>query len=974
MNKIGRTVKQKILLAIPDAKVQSELNDIVKDLYSFVSTTNENEIIEYLTNKDEQIISAVIDINIAVPIVEKIRKIPSFENFPILICTKAENSEIEDILIDLNVIDFLKAPFVPRRVLNRLKTAARLSEIASAVNELERDELTGLFTRKAFLRNAEIEIANNPGKHFCIIAFDFDNFKSSNSLYGVEKCNEFLAYTAKKMMAMYPHGISGRYGGDQYIILFEYKEAVNLELLDSISKEILDTAPIPHQIVKMGIYAPIDVDIPIVICCDRAFLAINGIKGKYGKNLAFFENNLQNQLLNEQRIIESMERALEEEQFQVFYQPKHETITGHIAGAEALVRWNHPEYGFMTPNQFIPLFERNGFITKLDVFVIERVCKDIQRWQQDGYPLIPISINVSRRDFIEPGCIEHQIEIINSYGIDHSLLHMEVTESLYSENPEIIISKLKQVQDLGFMIEMDDFGAGYSSLGLLSSFPLNILKLDISFVRNIIQNEIVIENIIKMAHRMELLTVAEGAESTDQFKILKTLGCDYIQGFYFSKPLSISDFEKYLKKSSVLPLKQITMPGILAEETVPLSENMLMAASEVADGIPGGFFSYHADGELEIISFNKELIRMFGCTSADEFRDYVGNSFKGIVYSEDFDRVQTSIEQQITANNDIDFVEYRIKAKDGTLKYIEDYGRFVRTKNYGDIFYVFLKDITTEWRMRAEAESELVRKIELQHTLNFSESANRAKNIFMYNASKDIISTMRSIIDYTNQINNNVHDKELIQETLSKAIHSEESLLSFINNVHNLARIENNDLQLEEVPTDITNAVEKTYALIAKDAEEKNIKVEYSSDIYNPYIYQDIIHTTDVVVNILTNAIKYTPSGGKIKFSLKQTPCKDKSQCMVSFTCEDTGIGISPEFLPYACNSFAREDNQINHDISSSGLGLSLAKTLLELMHGSITITSELGKGTKVVTLQPHRFAKKEDLLNETSLVGNVRL
>ena len=973
MNRIARTGRQKILLAISDAKTQSELSEIINEYYNIVNAVDEQAIIEYLTNIDENIVAAVIDINIALPIVKKIRTIPAFENFPILVSTDTDNSEVEDTLIDLNVIDFLKTPFAPRRVINRLKNAAKLAEIAKAVNELERDELTGLFTRKAFLRNAEIEIANNPGKHFCIIAFDFDNFKSSNSLYGVEKCNEFLAYTAKKMMAMYPHGISGRYGGDQYIIMFEYKEEVNLDLLNSISKEILDTAPIPHQIVKMGIYAPIDVELPIVICCDRAFLAINGIKGKYGKNLAFFENNLQNQLLNEQRIIESMERALEEEQFQVFYQPKHETITGHIAGAEALVRWNHPEYGFMTPNQFIPLFERNGFITKLDVFVVERVCKDIQRWQQDGYPLIPISINVSRRDFIEPGCIEHQIKIIDSYGIDHSLLHMEVTESLYSENPEIIISQLKKVQDLGFMIEMDDFGAGYSSLGLLSSFPLNILKLDISFVKNIIQNEIVIENIIKMAHRMELLTVAEGAESTDQFKILKTLGCDYIQGFYFSKPLSLSDFERYLKKSSVLPLKQITMPDILTEETVPLSENMLMAASEVADGIPGGFFSYHADGELEIISFNRELIRMFGCTNADEFRDYVGNSFKGIVFPDDFDRVQASIEQQITDNNDIDYVEYRIKAKDGTIKYIEDYGRFVRTKTYGDIFYVFLKDITNEWRMRAEAESELVRKIELQRTLNYSESSNRAKNIFMYNASKDIISTMRSIISYTSQINDKVDDTEFLKNNLSKAIHSEEKLLGFINNVYNLAKIENDSIELNEIPTDLTHATDKIYALIEKDAKEKNIKVEYSSDYQNPYIYQDLIHTTDVIFNIITNAVKYTPAGGTIKFSLNQVPL-DETHCKIIFTCEDSGIGISPEFLPYACNSFSREDNEINAQIRSSGLGLNLAKNLLKLMQGEITITSELGKGTKVVTSQPHRYARKEDLMQDSSLVGAVRL
>ena len=293
-------------------------------------------------------------------------------------------------------------------------------------------------------------------------------------MYGVEKCNEFLAFSAREMMKSVPEAIAGRYGGDQYILFFEFSGKLDVDRLRRISKLILDKAPIPHQIVKMGVYAPIDTELPLVICCDRAFLSISRIKGKYGKDLAFFEDDLQNQLLNEQRIIETMERALEESQFQVFYQPKHETITGNIAGAEALVRWNHPEYGFMSPNQFIPLFERNGFITKLDMFVLEQVCKDIKRWEQDGLPLVPISVNISRRDFMESGCIEKQYQIVDRYKVDHNLLHMEVTESLYSENTELIISQVKKTQDMGFIIEMDDFGAGYSSLGLLSTFPLNV--------------------------------------------------------------------------------------------------------------------------------------------------------------------------------------------------------------------------------------------------------------------------------------------------------------------------------------------------------------------------------------------------------------------------------------------------------------------------------------------------------------------
>ncbi len=971
----------KILIVESNAENEAQLKEIVSPYY-LVETANPKNVFEILSDKKNDISAAIIDIRIAAPIIKKLRGYIPTSKFPILISTDIDNAKQENELLNLEVIDFLKKPYDERRVLNRLKTAVKLSEANKAIDELERDELTGLFTRKAFLLKAEQFIAANPDKHFSLVAFDFDNFKSSNSLYGVEKCNEFLAFSAKEMMKALPEGISGRYGGDQFILFFESIHEFDADRLVRVSKLILDKAPIPHQIVKMGVYSPIDCELPLVICCDRAFLSINGIKGKYGKDIAFFENDLQNRLLNEQRIIETMERALEEKQFQVFYQPKHETVSGHIAGAEALVRWNHPEYGFMAPGQFIPLFERNGFITKLDCFVIEQVCHDIVRWKQDGLPLVPISVNISRRDFLEEGTLNKQLCTIEENKIDHNLIHMEVTESLYSENTELIISQVKNIQDKGFMIEMDDFGAGYSSLGLLSSFPLNVLKLDISFVRNITINEIVIENIIKMAHRMGLLVIAEGAETIEQFKILRTLGCDYIQGFYFSKPLPIHDFESYLKKTSVLSCGSIAYKKA-HEEQLSLSEDMLMAANEVAEGIPGGFFSYHADGDLELISFNSELINMYGCQSAEELREYVGNSFRGIVYPDDFERVQRSIGQQITEDNNIDYVEYRIKSKDGSLKYVKDYGRFVKTKNYGDIFYVFLNDITLEERAKAEAEAELVRKIELQRTADLAANANRAKNIFMNNISQTILTSMQAMVGLTgnlkkelgtisNAANSSASAGNSIPDIIRKIERKQEHVLSCINNVYELAQIESGDISLNEVPSDITHAVERIYLLVTDLAKEKGLEVEYWSEIINPYIYQDIFHTTDVVMNILQNAIKYTPAGGKIRYGIRQTPGESPDECIVSFICEDTGIGIAPEFLPFATKGFSREDNQVNYDIPSAGLGLSIAQTLLYLMRGTLSIKSESGKGTTVITEQPHRYAKKEDVDKESTLSENV--
>ena len=967
--------KSAILLVKGSRDDEAILSKIISPVYDVVvSSSKIDEVLSTLRDDSKNIFAVIVDSQDALQILRSVRKVPALEKLPFLITIDSSGSEMDSEILALDVIDFIKRPFNEQRVVNRLKTAVRLFEADKTIDELERDELTGLYTRSAFLHKADRVRRENPDKKYCIIGFDFDNFKSTNSIYGEEKCDEFLVYTARNLKKLLPNGITGRFGGDQYILFFDYQDAIDVDRIKKISKTILDSAPIPHQILKTGIYAPIDKDLQTVACCDRAFLAVREIKGKYGRDIAFYENRFIEQLLAGQRIVETMEKALEEGQFHVYYQPKHETVTCKIAGAEALVRWIHPEYGLMLPGLFIPIFERNGFITKLDMFILEQVCKDIKRWRDQNTLVVPISVNISRLDFMEPGCLERQVALIDSYGIPHELLHLEVTESLYSDNTAIIASQVKKAQELGFMIEMDDFGAGYSCLGMLSSFSLDVLKLDISFVQNIKVNEIVIENVIKMAHRMGLLTVAEGAESDEQFKMLKSLGCDFIQGFYFSEPLSLLDYESYMKKTAVMTERRKIITRRSGKEVSLLSETMLMAANEVAEGLPGGFFSYHADGNMEIISFNREMINLFGCETAEEFREYTGNSFRGLVLEDDFDRVQNSINSQIRVSNDIDYVEYRILSKDGLIKYVRDFGRFVSTEKYGDIFYVFVYDITEEERRKVAEEEERLKKIELQRTAEIAENANKAKSIFMYNIVKEVLPPIQSIIACTSSMLDNVTDVELVKDNLKKARKHEEYLAGFINNIIEFSRIESGEIKLTEHATDLTSAMNKTYALIEDKAKEKGVEVEYWSEIINPYIYQDLIHTADVVLNIIMNAIKYTPKGGKVKFGIKQTPGKNDNECMIDFICEDNGIGISEDFLPKTYTSFEREDNEVNRENPSAGLGLYIAKSLITLMSGTIDITSQKGQGTVVRTSQPHRYAKREDIDSDSFLIDSGNL
>lgn len=1106
--------KSTVLVIDKDEKSLQSLSNILSTRFNVITANNGQEGMNILRMNIARISVIVLDSQLSegnqYEYLEQIKNDKLLRYIPVVIATDTNQLRMDVKWIELGTIDFIIKPYHPLLVLDRIRNIIRLTETTSILKALEKDELTGLFTRQAFIHHASLLIEQNPNDSYCIVGFDVENFKLSNTQYGEDRCNEFLAYITGRLITYLNTGFAGRFGGDQFVVLYKMAPHITTEFIQTIVSEILEGAPIPHQIVKVGIYQPIDTTLPFVRCCDRAFLALREIKGVYGKDIIYYEDRIQQQLLDEQRIVESMEKALKEEQFRVFYQPKHESVTGKIAGAEALIRWEHPDYGFMSPGQFIPIFEKNGFITKIDKFVMNKVCDDILNWQNSGIPVVPVSVNISRRDFFEPDWIDNQLKSIDERGLDHSLIHMEVTESMYSENVDYIIEQVKKVQDLGYMIEMDDFGAGYSSLGLLSTFPLNVIKLDISFVRHITENEVVIENIIKMAHSMGFITVAEGAETKEEFKILKELGCDLIQGYVFSKPLPSTEFEEYLRHNAC-SLEPISTAFTLSADG-QYNDVLLTAANEFAEGIPGGFFSYHADGNLEIITINKEILKIYECETAEEFRNFTGNSFAGMVYEEDFPRVQESINNQISKNNNLDYVEYRIKCKNGKIKYIIDYGRLVHTEKFGDIFYVFINDATedynksieeqkkaeiiqgvsqmyssiflldfetkkmTPYSLRdtvsagrakvigfgvtedydilsntyinnyvSEDDAELMRKSvsienikdELSKSQYFSftfhqkqvpdgrtltemafcklldensnsrvvitfrpvsekmvtseseknktlvskieektqkeenyKTANNSNKIFLDKTVKEILVPLTDLIDSVKNAKNNLSNKDALNEYLNKCQDAQERLSFIVNDIIKLRSTEDSLEYIDEHPTDISGAIEKSLLMIKPQAENLGVEVETWIDVKNPYIYQDVSHTAEVVCHILFNAIKYTPKGGKISFGLKQYPGDSKDTCIIEFVCKDSGIGISEDFISKVFDQFAREDNEINKKLESAGNGMYISKKLVEAMNGKIEITSAVGKGTEVKVITPHRFADKKGITDRETLIS----
>ena len=545
----GTLGKRTVLIIEDDLINMNILKDILSEHYNVLCAKNGRDGLQMLREQYRRLSAILLDIYMPVmngyEFLEAVNNDRMLAQIPVIVTTGNDHPEEEQKCLTLGAVDFIGKPYISGVVLARIKNIIKLRESKATLSAMEYDSLTGLYTRQAFFHHAERILKSNPENDYDLIAIDLENYKLTNSQYGERKSDEFLSYFGEQVNALFPNGMTGRFGGDLFIVMIKSEDELESEQIDAAIRTVLRKAPIPHQVAKIGIYRKVDKSMPVVASCDHIFLMIKRIKGIYKENVIYYTDEMKEKLIEEQYIQECMDEALEKEQFQVYYQPKHDCETEKVTGAEALIRWNHPKYGFMSPGQFIPLFERNGFITKIDSYVIKKVCGDMKEWIDKGITPVPVSINVSRRDFFEKGWIAEQLELINSKELNPELLHIEVTESLYVENADIIIEQVKKIQSFGHPIEMDDFGSGYSSLGMLADFPLDVVKLDISFVKRIEINEIVIEAIISLAHKMGFKVVAEGVETEKQYKILKGLGCDYIQGFYFSKPLNKEDFEKY---------------------------------------------------------------------------------------------------------------------------------------------------------------------------------------------------------------------------------------------------------------------------------------------------------------------------------------------------------------------------------------------------------------------------------------------
>lgn len=418
------------------------------------------------------------------------------------------------------------------------------------------DSVTGYGNANSFNRDVAEILTKRVARKFAIVHLDIDKFKYINDMYGLKAGDQTLRTIAEILEHEVIPGIEthARLSNDIFAILLSYIEREGLiARFDKILNEIEtmhETGKSRFAVsINAGIYEITDNNIDISLMLDRANIAHKSVKSNRLSKFAFYQDNMRDDILREKEIENEMNDALAQGQFEVYYQPKYFVNTSTLGGAEALIRWNHPEKGLIPPNHFIPLFEKNGFVVQLDLFVFKQVCIDISEWLKKGYKVVPISVNLSRVHFYEQDFMRAFREIIEEYRVPSRCIEFEVTESTALENTEKLIAVLNEIHSLGCSVSMDDFGSGYSSLNMLKQIPVDVLKIDRDFFRDSSDNlrgKEIVSSVVKLAKRLGIDVVAEGIEDKEQLEFLQDIDCDLAQGYYFAKPLRKPDFEQRL--------------------------------------------------------------------------------------------------------------------------------------------------------------------------------------------------------------------------------------------------------------------------------------------------------------------------------------------------------------------------------------------------------------------------------------------
>lgn len=586
----------------------------------------------------------------------------------------------------LHVVSFVVDKKSNKPVLSCLKYNLSAYEPNKRIlkEENEKDLVTGLFNMGAFTQHAERLLKDNPEERYDVFITWIKNYQYITNTYGEAKTQELLQALADFLAKRSAGGFVGRYSVDQFVsIVATPILQKRLHFLKS-QKRFLGSLDIPNVILNFGIYREVDHGTSIANMCSKALVALNSIKD-YRKTFARYTDGSSRTQMMVQTFESGFNYAVAHKEFQVWYQPKYDANTERIVGAEALVRWQS-KHGLIPPGDFLPIFEADGLIAELDLYVFRQVCQQQQKWLAEGRELFPISVNISRNSLFTHDVVQKYKAIIEECGINPKYVPIEITESVALEN-----IKIKPIADAftsaGFLLHMDDFGSGRSSLNGLNVLNFEAVKLDKSLIDYIGQEsgELILDHTIALGRELGIILVAEGVETAEQLEFLKSKGCQVIQGFYYSKPLPLAEFEQKLAENGYESLDSFMKNTVF--NRIPY-----LNVGHLVERMPGGFFCYEAFGEERILASNSYLWRMFGFDNEADFMEHVHGSFKGIVCPEELEGVEASITKQIDADDHaMDFVKYHIVHRDGRRIPVVDYGHLAQRKDSA-VFFVFVHE------------------------------------------------------------------------------------------------------------------------------------------------------------------------------------------------------------------------------------------------------------------------------------------
>lgn len=513
------------------------------------------------------------------------------------------------------------------------------------------DAATGLLGKEAFFDEAAAYLRHSGARDVSIVCFDVDHFKLFNDLHGLDCGDELLRYLGRALALRFsPDGAQplARLAADTFALC---ATGIRPERVERILVDISSECPNGiDAIVRAGVYRIEDPASPVSIMCDRAVIALRTVKGSYFDRVALYDPGMREALVLEREVVAGVESALREDRIELFLQPKCNIRTGKIVGAEALARWRHPERGIVAPGEFIPLIERNGLVRSLDLRVWEKTAAWIRGLIDEGVQLVPVSVNVSRADIYLVDVAAELHALVERYGIEPSLIEVEITESAYSERPDRIVAAFDELAERGFTVLMDDFGSGYSSLNMLKDINVDVLKIDMRFLdRDDRRSKDIMESVIRMARWLDLPVIAEGVETREQVNFLLDVGCSYAQGYYYARPMEAAAFEALLTDGSKVQHEQCALQDarrpildfrdLLHENTI--SDRML---SSIIGSV--ALYSY-ADGDLRLIRGNEAYRRLIatlgeGVNGAEE-----GGSLLPFVHDEDRDALVAAAEETV---------------------------------------------------------------------------------------------------------------------------------------------------------------------------------------------------------------------------------------------------------------------------------------------------------------------------------------